>query len=78
MAGLETHTFDIGHAKYAATFWKSLEEIANYVQREYKGDPDIGREIRELQLPNLQIPAMPADPNVQGLMFLWQGEVMDM
>ena len=78
VAGLEMHTFDIGHAKYAAKFKKSLEEIANYVQREYKGGPDIGRGIRELRLPTLQLPAMSADPNAQGLMFLWQGVAMDM
>ncbi len=35
--GLETHTFDIGNAKYAAKYKKTVNSIANYIQREYKG-----------------------------------------
>ena len=38
VAGLETHTFNIGHAKYTAKFKKSLEEIANYVQESTRED----------------------------------------
>jgi hypothetical protein len=42
VAGLETHTFDVGAAKYAAKFTKSLEEIGNYCQREYsKGGAEL-------------------------------------
>ena len=78
VAGLEMHTFDIGHAKYAAKIRRSLKEIVKCVQREYKGGPDIGQGMRELQLPNRTMPAMPADPNMQGLMFLWQREATDM
>ena len=69
VSGLETHTFDIGHAKYAAKFKKSLEEIANYVQQEYKGGPDMGKALRDLALPTLTMPAIAAgaDPVVQFL-----------
>ena len=37
VVGLETHTFNIGNAKYAAKYQKSVEVIANNVQKEYKG-----------------------------------------
>ncbi len=75
--GLETHTFDIGHAKYAAKFKKSLEEIANYVQREYKGGPDMGKALRDLQLPTLTMPMLAPGAD-QVAQFLWQGEATDM
>ena len=32
VVGLEVHTFDIGHAKYAAKFISSRDEIILYVQ----------------------------------------------
>ncbi len=32
--GLETHTFDIGNAKYAAKYKKTVNSITNYIQRE--------------------------------------------
>ena len=33
--GLESHTFDIGNAKYATKYKKTVDAIANYIQREY-------------------------------------------
>ena len=47
--GLESHTFDVGNAKYAAKFQKSLDAIAIHIQREYKGGPDVAKAIRDLQ-----------------------------
>lgn len=69
--GLEAHTFDVGAAKYVAKFTKSLEEISNYVQKEYShGGGMIGQAIRDLVAPNLDLPdqpqgtaAHPGDPN---------------
>ena len=29
--GLESHTFDIGNAKYAAKYKKTVDSIANYI-----------------------------------------------
>jgi hypothetical protein len=54
--GLESHTFDIGNVKYAAKYKKTVDSIANYIQREYKGWADIAKAIKELSLPSLQIP----------------------
>jgi hypothetical protein len=51
--GLEIHTFDIGNAKYAAKYKKTVDAIANYMQREYKGGADIAKAIKELSLPTL-------------------------
>ncbi len=75
--GLETHTFDIGNAKYAAKYKKTVDSIANYIQREYKVGADIAKVIKELSLPSLQIPGFPkartretiVDP---GIIYLWQ------
>ncbi len=77
MLGLETHTFDIGNAKYAAKYKKTVNSIANYIQREYKGGAEIAKAIKELCLPSLQIPGFPkartgetvVDP---GDIYLWQ------
>jgi hypothetical protein len=35
--GLESHTFNIGNAKYASKYKKTVDAIANHIQREYKG-----------------------------------------
>jgi hypothetical protein len=75
--GLESHTFDIGNVKYAAKYKKTVDSIANYIQREYKGGADIAKAIKELCLPSLKIPGFPkarteetvVDP---GDIYLWQ------
>ncbi len=54
--GLESHTFDIGNAKYAAKYKKTGNAIANHIQREYEGGADIAKAIKELSLLSLQVP----------------------
>ncbi len=75
--GLETHTFDIGNAKYAAKYKKTVNSIANYIQRENKGGADIAKAIKELSLPSLQIPGFPKARTKEtvvgpGDIYLWQ------
>jgi hypothetical protein len=57
--GLEGHTFDIGIAKYAANYQKTVDAIANNIQNEYKGGPEIAKAIRDLSLPTIVIPGYP-------------------
>ena len=38
--GLESHTFDIGNVKYAAKYKKTVDAIANHIQRKYKDGAD--------------------------------------
>ncbi len=78
--GLKSHTFDIGNAKYAAKYKKTVDVLANYIQREYKGEADIAKAIKELSLPTLQVPGYPkakagetvVDP---GDVYIWQQDV---
>ncbi len=80
MLGLKSHTFDIGYAKYAAKYKKTVDAIANYIQREYKGGANIAKAIKELSLPILQVPGYPkakakeiiVDPRD---MYIWQQDV---
>ena len=78
--GLECHTFDIGNAKYVAKYKKTVNAIANYIQREYKGGADIAKAIKELRLPSLQIPGFPEARTGEtvvnpGDIYLWQQDV---
>ena len=59
MLGPESHTFDIGNAKYTAKYKKTVDAIAKYIQREYKGGADIAKAIKALSLPTLQVPGYP-------------------
>jgi len=82
VVGLETHTFDIGNAKYAAKYQKSVDAIANHIQKEYKGGPEIAKAIRDLSLPTIVIPTYPTpatagDPIDPGEVFLWQQDVTE-
>jgi hypothetical protein len=54
--GLESHTFDIGNAKYVAKYQKTAEAIATHIQKEYKGGPEIAKATRGLSLPTIAIP----------------------
>lgn len=83
---LEGHVFDVGAAKHAAQFSKTLEEIANYVQRTYtSGGGTIGQAIAEMQAPTINLPPQPgtpadpatgapAIPPTQVELFMWQEE----
>jgi hypothetical protein len=75
--GLESHTFDIGNAKYAAKYKKTVDTIANYIQSEYKGGANTAKAIKELSLPSLQIPGFPKARTREtiansGDVYLWQ------
>jgi hypothetical protein len=78
--GLEGHTFDIGNAKYAAKYKKTVDAIANHIQREYKGGVDIAKPIKVLSLPTLQVPGYPKAKAGEtavnpGDVYIWQQDV---
>jgi hypothetical protein len=80
VVGLKSHTFNIGNAKYAAKYKKTVDAIANYIQREYNGGADIEKAIKELSLPILQVPGYPkakAEETVvdPGDVYIWQQDV---
>ncbi len=74
--GLESPTFDIVNAKYAAKYQKTVDAIANHTQKKYKGGPEIAKAIRYLSLPTIAIPEYPR-PSLMtaainpGEVFLW-------
>ena len=75
--GLESHTFNIGNEKYVAKYKKTVDSIANYIQREYKDRAAIAKAIKELSLPSLQIPGFPKARTREtiansGDVYLWQ------
>jgi hypothetical protein len=55
VVGLETHTFDIRSAKYAAQYQKLADATVNHVQKEYTRGPKIAKAIKELSLPKILI-----------------------
>ena len=75
--GIESHTFDIKNTKYVAKYKKTVDAIANYIQREYTGGTNIAKAIKALSLPTLQVPGYPkakagetaVDP---GDVYIWQ------
>jgi hypothetical protein len=77
--GLESHTFDIGDAKCAAKYKKTVDAISNCIQKEYKGSSDVAKAIRELSLPTLSLPSYPTGttgaPPDAGTVYLWQQDV---
>ena len=56
--GLESHTFDIGNTKYVSKYKKTVNAIANHIQREYKGGADIAKAIQRIE------PTIPAGTGV--------------
>jgi hypothetical protein len=59
---LESHTLDIGNVKYMAKYQKTVDAIANYIQKEYKGGPEIAKAIRDLTLLTIAIPSTQDHP----------------
>ncbi len=77
VVGLATHTFDIGHPKYAAKYERSVDAIARYVQEQYKSGADIALAMRELVAPTVTMPVFPADPNNQEALQIWKEELRE-
>jgi hypothetical protein len=79
--GLESHTFDVGNAKYTAKFQKSVDATAIHIQCEYLGRPDIANAIRDLVLPSMNLPPYPTgtrgNPPVLGEIYLWQQSITE-
>ena len=40
-------------------YQKSVDAIANHIQKEYKGGPKIAKAVKELKLPTILIPGYP-------------------
>ncbi len=83
IVGLESHMFDVGNAKYAAKFQKSLDGIAIYMQRVYKGGPDIAKAITDLILPKFPLPTYPVPEGTPpvidpGKLYMWQQKAQAM
>ena len=81
VVGLESHTFDVGEAKYAAKYQKLVDAIANHIQKDYKGGPEMAQAIRDLELPVIDVPAYPVptagaalDPGAE---YLWRHDVTE-
>jgi hypothetical protein len=81
VVGLETHTFNIGNAKYAAKYQKSVEVIANHVQKEYKGGTWDHEGNQRVELPRISIPNYPTASSGgtinPGDVFLWQQDIQE-
>ncbi len=56
VAGLKSHTFNVGNAKYATKYQKTWKMIANHVQCDYKGGSIIAKGIRNMILPVIAVP----------------------
>ncbi len=73
----------MGSAKYAAKYQKTLDTIANHIQRDYKGGPEIAKKaIRDMLVPVINVPpyptpANPGDEVDPGAKFIWQQEVQE-
>jgi hypothetical protein len=80
VVGLESRNFDIGHAKFVAKYQKTVETIANHIQKDYKRGPDIAKALRDLSLPVISIPNYPTgtggvvDPGTE---YLWKKDVKE-
>ncbi len=72
VVGLTTHTFDIGHPKYAAKYERSVDAIARYVQEQYKSVAEVALAMRELVAPTVKMPVFPTDPNDQEALQIWK------
>jgi hypothetical protein len=82
VVGLEAHTFDIRNVKYAAKYQKSVDAIANHIEKEYKRGLEITKAVKELKLPTILITGYPTakagDTIVNpGDVFLWQQDVQE-
>jgi len=78
--GLEKHTFNCGHPKYAAKFTTSLKAIANYVQKEYENAEPVAQAMRGLTDVQILIDEEPTllegvpanDPRNDIIIFKWK------
>ncbi len=76
--GLESHTFDVGDAKYTAKFKKSVDAITIHIQSEYKGGPALQGQ-SDMVLPSMSLPPYPTvtsgNPPDPGEIYLWQQSI---
>ena len=77
VVGLITHTFNIGHPKYAAQYERSVDTIARYAQEQYKSGADVTLAMRELVAPSVIMPVFPTDPNNQEALQIWKEELCE-
>ena len=78
--GLESHTFEIRNTKYAPKYNKTVDDIVNHIQKEYKVRAATAKAIKALSHPTLHIPGYPTAKNgatavSPGDVLIWQQDV---
>ncbi len=81
VAGLENLTFDMGNAKYAVKYQKTVNMVANRIQHNYKGGPKMAKAIRDMILPTIVTPNYPTPVAGtvinKGVNYIWEQEVQE-
>ena len=64
--GLESHTFNCGHAKNATQFKKTREEFGLWCQREFEyGGNDICKSINDMEMVEIEVPDVNDDEEMK-------------
>jgi hypothetical protein len=66
--------------KFVAKYQKTVEAIANHIQKDYKGGPEIAKALRDLSLPVISIPDYPTGTGGVvdlGMEYLWKEDVKE-
>ncbi len=51
------------NAKYAAKYQKTVDAIANHIQRDCNGGPEIAKAIKDMLIPVINVPPYPTPAN---------------
>ena len=66
IVGLESHTFDCGHARNAAQFEKTREEFGLWCQRKFEyGGNDVCKSINDMEMVEIEIPDVNDDEEMK-------------
>jgi hypothetical protein len=74
---LKGHIYDHGESKYTDQFSNTTKEIISYVGRTYKYGGDISTAIDTLEIPDLEVPERPDDPDDRFEMDIWKTEYIE-
>jgi hypothetical protein len=72
---LKGHIYDCSDSRQSDVYTKTTKEIGEYVGRTYRYGSDMRRAVQKLTMPNMPVPADPADGANKAVVRMWEKKI---
>jgi hypothetical protein len=72
---LKGHIYDCSDSRQSDVYTKTTKEIGEYIGRTYRYGSDVRRAVQKLTMPNMPVPADPAEGANKAIVRMWEKKI---